>query len=218
MATPSTRTSYTGARADVTGLRAFTPQRSLDIGCSNGNLSAAFRALGAETWGVEYDPTLAAEARSALNTVLQGDGLERARDLADAGEQFDTIVCADVLEHMTDPWRVMAEVRRLISPDGQVLVSLPNVGFYTTIVGLLVQGRWRYADRGVHDRTHLRWFTDRNARDMFTAAGFRVEEGIAHYRLFDRPSRKLNRPAKLLARGPLKGLLAYQYVYRLRPS
>lgn len=218
MAAPSTLTSYTGARPDVTGLRAFTPRRSLDIGCSNGNLSAAFRELGAETWGVEYDSTLAAAARTALGTVLEGDGLARARELADAGEQFDTIVCADVLEHMVDPWSVMAEVRRLISPDGQVLVSLPNVRFYTTIVGLLVQGRWRYADRGVHDRTHLRWFTDRNARDMFSAAGFRVDDSLAHYRLFDRPSPRLNRPARLLAQGPLKGLLAYQYVYRLRPS
>lgn len=207
--------SYTGARSDVTGLRRFDPRRSLDIGCSNGALSAAFRSGGAETWGIEYDEELANAADGVLDSVLHGDALEQSRTLASAGEKFDTIVCADILEHLVDPWAVMKIVRELVEDDGQVLVSLPNVRFYSTLTWLIFRGRWRSMDRGVHDRTHLRWFTDQNAREMFTGAGFEVDAFLPHYRIADRPSRR-NRVAKYLAHGPAKGFLAYQYVYRLR--
>jgi 2-polyprenyl-3-methyl-5-hydroxy-6-metoxy-1,4-benzoquinol methylase len=209
--------SYTGSRPDVIGLIPYAPKRVLDIGCSDGSLAVALHDAGAETWGIEPDPEFALRASERLDHVLQGDALARATELADNDEQFDLVVCADVLEHLVDPWAVLRIVRQLVVDDGALIVSLPNVQFYTTLVWLIFKRRWRYLDRGVHDRTHLRWFTDLDARDMFLDAGFRVETMTSHYRLFDRPGAKAHRFARFLAVGWLKPFLAYQYLYRLRP-
>jgi len=194
------------------------PRRCLDIGCANGALSRVFTDAGAETWGVELDPDLASQAGRVLTRVLVGDAGEQLATLVADGNQFDTIIAADILEHTADPWTIMGDLRKLITADGQLVVSLPNVRFYTTLVWLVIKGRWRYEDRGVHDRTHLRWFTDANARDMFDGAGFRVETMVSQYRLVDapmRPDTAARRAARLLP--PLRPFLAYQHLYRLSP-
>jgi hypothetical protein len=142
--------------------------------------------------------------------VLEGDALSCLTEL---DERFDLVICADTLEHMVDPDAVLREVRRLTD---QCIVSLPNVRFYTTFTELALRGRWPRRDRGVHDRTHLRWFTDRDARAMFDRADFRVEATTNRYRLSDSPDSRKNEYADYVARGPLRGFLAYQHLYRLR--
>jgi methionine biosynthesis protein MetW len=210
-------TSYTGARPDVTGMLGGSPSRVLDIGCSDGSLAATLKERGTEVWGIELDPEFAARATQRIDRVLQGDALERTAELVEAGEQFEAVICADCLEHMVSPDQVLSNVRKLVANDGQCIVSLPNVRFYTTFTNLGFRGRWPMNDRGVHDRTHLRWFTDRNARDLFASCDFVVEDFVTHYRITDLPHPK-NRCAKYLAFGPWAPFLAYQYVYRLRPS
>jgi methionine biosynthesis protein MetW len=196
---------------------AGTPRRVLDVGCSDGSLAIAFKERGAETWGIEIDPRFAATAAGRLDSVLAGDALEHVRGLQAGGERFDLVICADSLEHMPDPDAVLDAVRALVAPGGQCVVSLPNVRFYTTLTNLVFRGRWPRLDRGVHDRTHLRWFTDADARDMFATAGFAVEDVMTHYRLVDSKNWKTNRWAQYLAFGPWAPFMAYQYVYRLRP-
>jgi 2-polyprenyl-3-methyl-5-hydroxy-6-metoxy-1,4-benzoquinol methylase len=214
-----TLASYTGSRSDVVGMLARTPGRLLDIGCSNGALARYFTDAGVETWGIELDPTFGAQAAEVLTHVLVGDAQTMTARLVGTHEQFDAVICADVLEHTFDPWSIMRDVRRLIAPEGEVIVSLPNVRFFTTFIWLGLRGRWRYEDRGVHDRTHVRWFTDRNARDMFSDAGFEVTAVQAHYRLTDQPNTWLNRHAGLITRLPrwTREFFSYQYVYSLRP-
>jgi 2-polyprenyl-3-methyl-5-hydroxy-6-metoxy-1,4-benzoquinol methylase len=207
--------SYTGTREDVAGLVPDTATRILDVGCSDGSLGAGLRAQGAEVWGIEYDPGFAATAATRLDHVLEGDAAER---LAEISESFDAVICADVLEHLVDPWSVLRRIRELLAPGGVCIVSLPNVRFYTTFLELGLRGRWPRRDRGVHDRTHLRWFTDADARSMFADTGFTVDAAITNYRLADRPSHRLNPHAKRFARGPLQGLLAYQHLYRVRAA
>jgi methionine biosynthesis protein MetW len=207
--------SYTGTRDDVTALVPDGAARVLDVGCSDGSLGAGLRARGAEVWGIEYDAAFAAQAEAKLDRVLQGDAAGRLAELGD--ERFDAVVCADVLEHLADPGGVLRRIRELLAPGGAVVVSLPNVRFYTTFVELGVRGRWPRRDRGVHDRTHLSWFTDADARALFADAGFAVDAAATNYRLKDRPGGRLNEQAPRVARGPLRGFLAYQHLYRLRP-
>lgn len=209
------REMYTTPRPDVVRMLRSTPQRVLDIGCSDGSLSATFSARGADTCGIEYDPEFAEIARTRLARVLEGDALDHVRRLVREDALFDTIICADSLEHMVEPEAVLGCVRSLLAPNGQCVVSLPNVRFYTTFTNLALRGRWPMLDRGVHDRTHLRWFTDLNAREMFAATGFTVEAEFTHYRVTDKPIERRNRHAQRLAVGPLRPFLAYQYVYLL---
>jgi SAM-dependent methyltransferase len=212
----STLRSYTGGRPDVAALVPGSARRILDVGCSNGRVGHDLKlALGAEVWGIEYDPDFAAVAEEVLDRVICADAAVAAGELR--GEQFDCIVCADVLEHMPNPEVALERLARLVGPGGHVVVSLPNVRFYDTLVQLGFRGTWPRRDRGVHDRTHLQWYTDSDARAAFADAGLRVVHQTANYRLKDGPGR-INKIAPLFARGPLRPFLAYQYLYRLAPA
>src|SRR5437016_12769572 len=87
---------------------------------------------------------------------------------------FDAIVYGDVLEHLHDPARVLAALNRGLAPGGQAVISVPNVAHLWVRLSLAA-GRFEYADRGILDRTHLRFFTRRSLGALLTGAGLRVE-------------------------------------------
>src|SRR5205823_7166679 len=88
---------------------------------------------------------------------------------------FDAIVCADVLEHLRDPAAALAAVRHALAPDGEVVISIPNVAHLWVRLSLLA-GRFDYAERGILDRTHLRFFTRRTLLALLARAGLAVDE------------------------------------------
>lgn len=207
-------TSYTGPRPDVVGLVPNEARSFLDVGCSNGRLGEQLklRHEGAVVWGLEIDPHFAEQARARLDHVIVGSAVDL---LPKIDRSFDVIICADVLEHLPeDPADVLLKLRRLMVDSGRIVVSLPNVRFYTTFVELGLRGRWPRHERGVHDRTHRHWFTDADARAMFHATGFSIEASATRYRLRDAPGSH-NRRAARFARGPLRPFLAYQLLYRI---
>jgi 2-polyprenyl-3-methyl-5-hydroxy-6-metoxy-1,4-benzoquinol methylase len=208
--------SYTGPRTDVLQLVPPTPRRVLDVGCATGRVGEEIkRRTGAEVWGIERDDAFAGEAAHRLDRVVAGDVDEILPRLR--GEHFDVVICADILEHLPDPERSLAGIRDVLERSGCVVVSLPNVRFYDTFVQLGVKGTWPRRERGIYDRTHLHWFTDADARALFAGAGFVVDVARSNYRLIERPSR-VNAAAHHFARGPLRGFLAYQHLYRLKPE
>ena len=87
------------------------------------------------------------------------------------GRQFDWIMAADVLEHSAEPQAALRFYRRFLKPDGKLIVSLPNVAVWDNRFRLLF-GRFDYRASGVLDRTHLRFFTFRTARELIIEAGF----------------------------------------------
>ena len=84
---------------------------------------------------------------------------------------------ADVLEHLLDPDAALARAAGLLAPGGTVIVSLPNIA-YVRARARLARGVWRYERTGIFDRTHLRFFTRRTAREMVERAGLEVEREI----------------------------------------
>jgi SAM-dependent methyltransferase len=145
----------------------------LDVGCSKGRFGAVLRSddPARELVGIEPDPEAAIEAADHYDSVVNGFF---PADVP-VGRTFDCIVFNDVLEHVADPWSMLADTRRLLSPEGTVVASIPNVRFVIVVRNLLFRGRWDYADWGVLDRTHLRFFTRKSIEDLFRGAGFTIE-------------------------------------------
>lgn len=138
--------------------------RILEIGCGAGATLGWLRQSGVarETVGVEIVESAAAQARILADTVHCLD-FER-EDLPVGHGEFDTVLCLDVLEHMVDPWKAVDRlVSAYLKPGGTLVVSLPNIRHYSVVLPLLLQGRWRYQDEGLLDRTHLRFFTRETA-------------------------------------------------------
>jgi 2-polyprenyl-3-methyl-5-hydroxy-6-metoxy-1,4-benzoquinol methylase len=145
----------------------------LDLGTARGALGRALSARGCVVDGVELDASSAEIARAHYRRLQTAD-LEQAEiPSLFPGEQYDVVVCADVLEHLRDPERVLAFVPGLLREGGELLVSVPNVG-YTGLVLDLLFGHFEYRPRGLLDRTHVRFFTRESVIDLLERAGFGV--------------------------------------------
>lgn len=154
------------------------PRRALELGCAGGMFGAKLKERwpGAEVVGVEAGKAAAAKAATRLDRVIEAR-LE-SLDLAAAGYRpgdFDLAIAADVLEHVVNPWKLLVDLRPFLSSDAVLLASIPNVRNLALINDLLLGGRWNYAERGLLDVTHLRFFTLGTIHEMFAETGYRVE-------------------------------------------
>jgi 2-polyprenyl-3-methyl-5-hydroxy-6-metoxy-1,4-benzoquinol methylase len=165
---------FGNARHDLVARLATGPDSAvLELGCGAGGTGAAALAAGkaGRYVGIELSPKAAAAARSRLTEVIEGD--VEAVDLTPLQGRFDALIISEVLEHLTDPWRVLAALAGCVKPGGQVFASSPNVAHWRVVRSLLL-GRFDYQESGVMDRTHLRWFTPASYRRMFEAARLQV--------------------------------------------
>jgi 2-polyprenyl-3-methyl-5-hydroxy-6-metoxy-1,4-benzoquinol methylase len=110
--------------------------------------------------------------RQARSRLEQAHVVDLDRDEVPFSPQsFDTLIYADILEHLKFPWTVVRAQRSLLRAGGRAFCSLPNVGHYRVVWQLLRQ-RWEYTTEGVFDYTHLRFFTRASLRAMFAGAGY----------------------------------------------
>lgn len=146
--------------------------RVLDVGCASGYLARELARRGCVVTGLEPDPQAAAAARAHCVTVLEGDVEQEANRAALPFNQ-EAVLFADVLEHLRDPLGTLSFTRSLLAPGGRVVVSLPNTAHWTGRRAVL-RGRFPYADHGLFDRTHLRFFTRSSAHELARDAGYEV--------------------------------------------
>ncbi|WP_028915932.1 methyltransferase domain-containing protein [Pseudoxanthomonas sp. J31] len=206
---------YSGGRPDILRLVTSPPQRVLDIGCGAGLLGRQLheRFPFCTTVGVEPNLERAAIAGTHHNQVICGDVedpsiMSRLAVLA----PFDLIICADVLEHMVAPEKVLAALAGMLTAGGRLITSVPNVRHLSTLVDLYLLGRWPQRDRGIHDRTHLHYYAKPNILALGRSAGLRPVREARNLRLFEAHPWSMV-PARLLDFWPLRGLYTFQYLH-----
>lgn len=215
--------AYSTPRPDVAALLPPTATSILDLGCGTGAFGAALVATGRRVIGIEHDAAAATQAATVLDRVHHLD-LSSAGWLDVLGDdRFDAIVAADVLEHLPHPESVLRAAAQRLTPDGVMLVSLPNIRHISALGELVVRGRFPRRERGIFDDTHLRWFTWREVLALHATAGLTIETWSANLRLVDRPGAPVNdRVERTLGRwrhrGPIREFLAYQFVVRSHRS
>jgi SAM-dependent methyltransferase len=119
----------------------------LDVGCGGGAILAAIRQPGVRLAGVEISP----EAVRAL----EKRGFEAAVVDLESGTlpfpdaSFDVVLCYDVFEHLFAPESILAEIRRVLKPEGRAFLCVPNTlnGFNRLMFAL-----GRYVD--IMDTSH----------------------------------------------------------------
>ncbi|MCP4642822.1 MAG: glycosyltransferase [bacterium] len=144
-------------------------RRVLDCGCGGGEFGRSLKERGVEeVVGIE----VVEQAWNLATTVLDDAilGSIEDLDLPFEDEYFDCVVFGDVLEHLVDPCAALRKVARVLAPDGIIVMSIPNVRFWD-VVRMLAEGRWRYDDAGILDRTHLRFFTAVEMNELVIEAG-----------------------------------------------
>lgn len=151
--------------------------RILEVGTAGGYLGRALRELGlTRVVGCERDPHSAQAARPYYQAHYCLD-LEQETDVGRLGP-CDVLLCADLLEHLRDPLAQLRRLSALVQPPGIVVISVPNVAnWYIRL--MVLRGRFDYADRGIMDRTHIRFFTSATLRRLVEDAGLSVERVYA---------------------------------------
>lgn len=185
--------------------------RVLDVGCAAGYLAELLTAAGCIVVGVEPDAAAAATARAHCVSVTVGD-FEHPETRTALTGPFDAVIFGDVLEHMRNPGATLAATGELLAPGGRIVASIPNIAHWSARAQLLL-GRFPYADSGLFDATHLRFFTRGSARELAERAGYLVER-----EQFTRGALPLVAPRVESAAARLRPeLFALQFVLTLRP-
>ena len=143
----------------------------VDAGCASGYLARELSRNGWRMIGIESDAEAAQEARRHCVDVVEAD--LTAFDFGGLGP-YDAIVFGDVLEHLPEPSRTLRDATAHLSSGGVTVVSVPNVAHLVVRLSLLA-GRFEYADRGILDRTHLRFFTRESLLRFLRECGLEVE-------------------------------------------
>jgi len=147
-------------------------QRLLDVGSAQGALAEQFQAAGFEVTCIEADPEWAELARPKCHQLIVAD---LDGPLPQLPGLYDVIVYGDVLEHLKNPRAVFTGLNQALRPGGRIIVSIPNIVHLFVRLNVLV-GRFEYMDRGILDRTHLRFFTLASFRRFLHEAGLQIEQ------------------------------------------
>lgn len=163
--------------------------RVLDIGAGAGANARALRALapGLQLTAIEPNPRAAALLAEVCDTVFEGElGAWLERGQLDRGQRergyedvFDAVVLSDVIEHVEKPVEFLASL--VAHPglrDALFLVSVPNYAVWYNRL-LTLAGRFEYAESGLYDRTHLRFFTRASISGLLAHTGLSLVEQAA---------------------------------------
>ena len=153
----------------------------LEFGCATGVFSRHLKEeYSCHVTGIELNSTAATEAKKVLDRVIVAD-LNCGEWYGELeGEKFDCIIFADVLEHLTDPQKVLSKAKELLFENGKLLFSIPNVA-HIDILAKLINDRFDYTDTGLLDSTHIHLFAKENVIELVNQSGFFLTELSATY-------------------------------------
>lgn len=163
-------------RTDIIDLITESPGYVFEIGCGSGATGETLKQKfpNIKYIGLESEERAAQIAQSRLDRVIVAD-IEKV-NLEDYGlvkSHFDLLICADVLEHLYDPWKTLFALRDYLKKEGKVIASIPNTQNIRLILHLLT-GNWNYEKYGLLDATHIRFFTLDEIARLFSGTGYKV--------------------------------------------
>ncbi len=153
--------------------RLATRGKILDIGSSAGFFLAEAKNRGWDTTGIEFSSWSKKYAEEHFGLTIYNQPLERMNWQK---ESFDAITMLDVIEHLTDPRHVLAEVKKILKPNGVLVLTTPNIG---GLASKLTKEKWYAILPG-----HLFYFSSKTLEKTLNEAGFRAVQKKTHTRYF----------------------------------
>lgn len=152
-------------------------KKILEIGTGSGAMANAYKQINSDVnyVGVEIDPEYQALSERYCDTVYLENFESPSDALLHEVDDADFIIFSDVLEHMYNPWKVLKNLSERIPEHCRILASIPNIQHWSIQMRLL-NGDFEYADSGLLDRTHVRFFTRKTMVQLFTNNGFSINQ------------------------------------------
>ncbi len=156
-------------------------QNILSVGCGWGETETRLVQKGHRVVGIPLDSIIAESAKSRGLEVVCPD-FQRAKE-ALKNEKFDCILFINVLQHLPNPVKVLAEYGELLEEKGYMVVTVPNFK-YAKYLYELSMTKELYKLRKVFDKTNLHFTTPKLVAKWFTQSGLKVVK--AKYNIKDR--------------------------------
>ncbi|MBN1831473.1 MAG: methyltransferase domain-containing protein [Deltaproteobacteria bacterium] len=149
-------------------------QRVLELGPATGYLTRYLKEeLGCSVHCIEVSETMAREAEQYCDKMVIADIDSVSMEEVFAGNTYDLIVISDVLEHLRQDRKTLNACRKLLTPEGRCIVSVPNIA-HAGIIGELLRGRFEYREEGLLDRTHVNFYTRMSITTLLRECGFSI--------------------------------------------
>lgn len=202
---------FTEVRKELLELIPFKNRsgKLLEVGAAGGDtlVFAKKHGYAQEVYGVElFELDNTNQKNDAIERLIIGN-IEEI-ELPFEENFFDVILLPDVLEHLIDPYRVLALLKKFLKDDGVVIASIPNIRYYEVLKQIVIGGSFAYSEAGIMDRTHLRFFCRKDMIKMFEDAGFELNDITSAYE--QNPPRKKNLLNKLCL-NKLTEFFVFQY-------
>lgn len=146
--------------------------RVLEVGSSSGYMTKEFAKAGCNVDVVESSGNAAKLAGKSARRVFVGS-IEDQIVQQKIKDRYDFIICADVLEHLIDPEKVLLFLKKKLREGGKIIISLPNIAFWDARMELL-KGKFDYQESGLMDKTHLRFYTYNGFIKTLKSLGFKI--------------------------------------------
>jgi 2-polyprenyl-3-methyl-5-hydroxy-6-metoxy-1,4-benzoquinol methylase len=131
-------------------------QRILDTGCGDGLFSEHINKGNIKV-GVDFISE-SESIKKNLDEYYQYDLNNGLPEYLENKEKYDYILMLDILEHLYNYDNIITQSKKLLKPEGKIIISVPNIANIYVRLNLLI-GRFPYGDKGILDRTHLQFFT-----------------------------------------------------------
>jgi len=164
-------------------------------------------------YGIEYNAEMALVAEKFNTKVFCGDLNSKnfRKDILKSNITFDYILFGDILEHLNNPLQVLKELKELLKSNGKIIISLPNIAHIELFIQIYIKGTWPKNERGIFDKTHLRWFTRKDVFELITASGLKLITYERKFRSRDAIGSKFSWKYKLL-KIISKDLVTFQHI------
>ena len=152
------------------------PKTSLEVGCREATHSKLLKKTFNldESWGIEPEENqkMINEAKDNLDYFISDYLTADTKGLPD--NHFDLVVFNDVLEHMYDPWEVLIQTKKLLTTNGIIVISNPNIRHKSILKKLIFNDDFEYQEEGLLDITHIRFFTEKSLKKMLVDCGYEI--------------------------------------------
>jgi 2-polyprenyl-3-methyl-5-hydroxy-6-metoxy-1,4-benzoquinol methylase len=205
--------SYIGLRYDLIKHIKGSDLTIMDVGCATGSNGKYLleNNIGKAVHGIEYDYNMATIARQSYTDVQIGDIEKMDLLTIYKGIQFDYILIGDILEHLKNPWNILLLLKECLKSDGKIIFSVPNFQHIDVFIHVFIKGIYPYNERGIFDKTHLRFFTWKNIEELVERSFLEIIKVDRNYRYRDNLKSKFPFYGKLL-KHLFKNYYTFQYI------
>jgi 2-polyprenyl-3-methyl-5-hydroxy-6-metoxy-1,4-benzoquinol methylase len=163
---------YDDRRWDILSVIPNESKQILDVGCGSGWVGRKIKSIkSCKVHGIEMFEESALKAKKFYDKVYQVNLDVEFPDLGN--NKYDCIICSDILEHLNNPVETLNRLKAFLNPNGEIIISLPNISHYTIILSLL-KNKFKYTDEGILDKTHKVFFTEKSIIELMDQLNLKI--------------------------------------------